>query len=218
MTRSFKDQDPEPEQPKGWQSKLSKIESYGRYSSDDDLAVQPEKVDPGKRLVALIIDAGVGYGLGIVMAFIPFLKEVIGTHIVFISWLIVRDALFQGRGVGKNLMGLQVVDMKSGKPADLFSSLKRNIVIFGPALLVTIVSTILRLLPTALVETYVPGFSSFVNTSTSTAISLIGTVYTLIVIPYEIYRASSRDDGLRWGDQFAGTTIIEAPMDFSKPF
>ncbi len=218
MTRSFKDQeDPEPKtrQP-GWQSKLDKLTSFGRYSSDDDLAVEPVKIDPGKRLVSLIIDSGVAYGLGIAVSFIPLMKEILGTHLIFIFYLVIRDALFQGRGVGKNLMGLQVVDLKTGRPANLITSVKRNIVIFGPTLLVSVVSTVLRVIPTGVVDQYVPGFSTLVNQSAFTVIQVIGTVYTLIVIPYEIYRAYTRDDGMRWGDQFAGTTIVEAPMDFSR--
>lgn len=218
MTRSSRDQEPPESEPqsRGWQNKLDKLQSYGRYSADEDLAVEPVRTDPGKRLVALIIDTGVGYGLGIVASFIPVLKELLGNHLVLILFLVSRDALFQGRGVGKNLMGLRVVDLKTGKGIDLVASIKRNIVVFGPTLLTTVVFSILRLLPTGLIDQYVPGISSLLNQSAQNAISLVATLYTVVVLPYEIYRATARDDGMRWGDQFAGTTIVESNMDFSK--
>ena len=108
-----------------------------------------------------------------------------------------------------------MVDLKAGRGIDLRTSLKRNIVIFGPTLLVTLVSSILRLLPSAFIEQYIPGATSVLNQSVLGIITMAGSAYTLVVIPYEVYRAFSREDGMRWGDQFAGTTITEAPMDFS---
>lgn len=218
MTRSFKGQDPdsEPENKPSWQSKLDRIQSFSRYSSEE-IAVEPQKTDTGKRLVAFIIDAGVGYCAGLMLACVPLVKDVLHPPITMILYLVIRDSLFQGRGIGKNLMGLQVVDLKSGAGADLITSIKRNIVIFGPALLVTLVLSILKLIPGALIDQYIPNATSFLNQSVLGIINLIGSGYTLVVIPYEVYRTFTRDDGMRWGDQFAGTTIIEAPMDFSNP-
>jgi uncharacterized RDD family membrane protein YckC len=214
MTRSFKGQEPEPGGKEGWQSKLDKIQSFSRYS-EDEIAVEPQKTDSGKRLVAFIIDAGVGYCLGLVLGPIPLIKDILHPSITMILYLVIRDAFWNGRGVGKNLMGLQVVDLKTGAPADLLTSIKRNIVIFGPALLINLTLSVLKLIPTTLIDQYIPGATSFLNQSVLGIISLVGSGYTLIVIPYEIYRTFTREDGMRWGDQFAGTTIIEAPMDFS---
>lgn len=217
MTRSFKGKDPdsEPGDKAGWQSKIEKIQSFSRYAADE-IAVEPQKTDSGKRLVAFIIDAGVGYCAGLLLACVPLIKDVLHPPITMILYLVIRDSLFEGRGIGKNLMGLQVVDLKTGGAADLMTSIKRNIVIFGPALLVTLVLSILKLIPTALLDQYIPNASSFLNQSVLGIINFIGSGYTLVVIPYEIYRTFTREDGMRWGDQFAGTTIIEAPMDFSN--
>jgi hypothetical protein len=48
-------------------------------------------------------------------------------------------------------------------------------------------------------------------------VAAIGMVYLAVVLPVECYRAYSRDDSLRIGDQFAGTALIDAATDFSNP-
>jgi hypothetical protein len=46
-------------------------------------------------------------------------------------------------------------------------------------------------------------------------VNIVGSIYMLTVLPMEAYRAFAREDSLRKGDELAGTTIIEAPTDFS---
>lgn len=185
-----------------WEEKL---ESYGRYSGDDDLAVEPARIAMDRRLVAFIIDVAAGWIIGLFINFIPFISVFIQAQTAMIFYLIVKDGFFDGRGIGKNLMGLQVVDIKSGEGANIGQSIKRNMVVFGPALLLYFVSSLLKVVP-----------NDIVNNLVMRSVDIACGIYTIVAIPYEAYRAYSRPDGQRWGDHFAGCTIIEAPMDFSN--
>jgi uncharacterized RDD family membrane protein YckC len=63
-------------------------------------------------------------------------------------------------------------------------------------------------------------FSPFTwfNEAVMSLINIVGMIYVAIVLPLESYRAYSREDGLRIGDELAGTTIVDSTMDFSNPF
>lgn len=180
----------------------------GASKSEDDgqLAVDPVQVDIGKRLVASLIDVVTGYLMGLFVNCIPFINVYVHDQLVLVLYLIIKDALFNGRGVGKNLMGLQVVDIRTGYPASMVQSVKRNIVVFGPYLLLYASNLILKIVP-----------NEAVNSVVTKIVIGVGTIYTLLVIPYEAYRVYSRVDGRRWGDQLAGTATIPADMDFSNP-
>jgi hypothetical protein len=219
MTRSYgggpperrKDQDPELRE--GDQSKPAwerKLDSLSRYSTHEETAVEAVKVDFGKRLVAGMVDLTLAYLIGQVLVLVPLINDVVSLQLVMVVVLIFRDWFYEGRGVGKNLMGLQVVDMRSGRPCSMFQSVKRNIIMFGaPFVLYIIIAVlqILRLLQVPHIEV--------VAGPTLQIINGIGFLFIIAAIPYEAYRAYNREDGRRFGDQFAGTTIVEAPMDFS---
>jgi hypothetical protein len=151
-------------------------------------------------------DAIYDYLKQIVENCIPYVNMVIHDFLPMVGFLMVRDALFNGRGIGKNLMGLQVVDLKTGRPASFIQSIKRNIVVFGPYMSLYVVNMLLRIMPNDMVSSVV-----------TTVVVGAGQIYTLAVIPYEAWRVYSRSDGLRWGDQFAGTSLVLADMDFSNP-
>lgn len=180
--------------------------SLNKYSDDEPLAIEPVQVDLGKRFVAGLIDVVVGYVIQLVANCIPLVNVFLHDQLPLVTFLIVRDAFFNGRGVGKNLMGLQVVDIKTGRPASFLQSIKRNIVVFGPYMVLYLVNLFLRIMPNELLG----------NVVTNVVTGVAG-IYTLAVIPYEAWRVYSRPDGLRWGDKFAGTATIPADMDFSNP-
>jgi uncharacterized RDD family membrane protein YckC len=189
----------------------SRLDSrLSRYQADEDVKVQPVRVDFGKRLVAMIIDVAAAYVLSSVVAVIPF-AGMITQNLVVALILLVRDYFFEGRGLGKNLMGLQVVDVKTGLPCTLSQAIRRNVVILGPLIVFSLVVIVINMLDTFL------KMPTNVRDGIYQVINGIGTLYTLVVIPYEAYRVYSRADGRRFGDTFAGTALVEAPMDFSKP-
>jgi len=188
------------------QSDETEFTSMNQSGNEENQADGTIRVDIGKRLVAGLIDVMVGYVLQLVVNCIPFVNVFIHDQLPLVGFLIVRDALFNGRGVGKNLMGLQVVDIKTGRPASFIQSIKRNIVVFGPYMALYLVNLCLKIMPNEMVSSLV-----------SNIVYGAGAVYTVAVIPYEVWRVNSRADGLRWGDQFAGTKTVPADMDFSNP-
>ena len=210
----LREQEPElrEENPPDWQRKL---DGLGRYSEETETTVKAERVDFGKRLVAIIIDMFAAYLIAQVFGLIPLLNVLVPTYLVLVLILIVRDYFFEGRGLGKNLMGLQVVDVMTGQPCGFVQSVKRNIILLGPLVLLYIITLILQT-----VNTFFHQYIDVVGQVLGAVLQVVNgicSIYVIVVVPYEAYRVYSRADGRRFGDQFAGTAVIEAPMDFNKP-
>ncbi len=165
----------------------------------------------GKRLVAGLIDVVAGYLVGMVVNCLPFINAFIHDQLVLVAFLVVRDSLFNGRGVGKNLMGLQVIDVRTGQPASLMQSFKRNIVLFGPYF-----GLYIWQLSSQILLKIVPIDNNISSIVTNVVVGA-GMVYTLVVLPSEVYKLYTRKDGRRWGDELAGTATVPADMDFSNP-
>ncbi len=165
--------------------------------------------------MALIVDIIVAFMVSLLLAsvisiiskIIPPIGRIFGLQSIVIIFLLVRDYLYEGRGIGKNLMGLQVVDIYTGKPASLLQSVKRNIIFFAPIIVTEIFSITLSIVSAA-------GVSSVITE----AVNLACMVYVLFVIPAECWFAYSKEDGRRIGDRLAGTHVIESQMNFSKPW
>ena len=183
-----------------------KLDGLSRYSKNAQTAITPVRVDAGRRLVAAIIDIAAANVIAVVIGMLPFINVFLPYQLIMVLFLLVRDFFFAGRGIGKNLMGLQVVDVMTGAPCSIVQSIQRNIIILGPILALFVLVSILKFVP-------IPAITD----TAMNIINLVGTIYTLAVIPYEVYRVYARADGLRFGDQLAGTALVEAPMDFSKP-
>jgi hypothetical protein len=80
-------------------------------------------------------------------------------------------------------------------------------VLLGPYLAVQVVGIILHFIPVAMV-----------NQVVMTIVNVLGTVYVVVVIPMEVYKAYTSPDGRRMGDEIAQTEVIDSSMDFSQPF
>lgn len=148
-------------------------------------AVDPEArpaPDLSKRAVAALIDAAVGFVLGLV--------PVLGGFAAAAYWL-VRDGLdvevMDRRSLGKRVMGLRPVRL-DGAPMDVATSARRNwmFAIGGAVSVLAFIPIVgwLLMVPVALV---------------ALALSL-----------YEIYKVLTDDEGRRWGDRQAGTKVVEA--------
>lgn len=172
---------------------------------------QSEHIEPQKRIIALIIDSLACYMAGMLLSIVPFLMHFITLTTTWFLFLLIRDWLFEGRGVGKNLMGLQVIDVKTGNPCSLKQSVLRNIIILAPFAALQVISVILA---------FTASFMSnaVVIETVKGLFNVVGMVYMAVVLPVECYRAYTRDDSRRLGDVWAGTAIIESHMDFSNPF
>jgi RDD family len=167
----------------------------------------------GKRLIALLIDLTACYLVAIIVAavisLIPivnrvlFLNRLFSQQFILLLLFLCRDYFFCGRGIGKNLMGLQVVRAEGGLPISVMQSILRNLTLTAPMLLLALISFVpAKWLPTAVTE----GFN------------ILEAVYAIIVFPLESYLVYSRADSLRLGDKLAHTRIIESPTNFDNFF
>jgi uncharacterized RDD family membrane protein YckC len=87
------------------------------------------KVDPRKRLYAAMLD-----GL-LVATFAMLAQRLASWHFVVLGavYLLLRDGV-RGQSVGKFFFGLVVMQLESGKPATLTSSVTRNIMLVVPGI------------------------------------------------------------------------------------
>jgi len=164
-----------------------------------------KRVSTSVRLVAFGLDFIVCYVLGMVTTLLPFVNRLIGLETVMVFVFLSRDFFFAGRGFGKNLMGLKVIDAATCQPITLMQSALRNIVLIAPLVAFQIITTILKLAPIAWLDSAIIEIVKFICTA-----------YIAVVLPLEGYRVLSHPKGLRKGDELAGTAIVEAPMDFSQ--
>ncbi|MGB9847530.1 MAG: RDD family protein, partial [Desulfotomaculales bacterium] len=121
-----------------------------------------------KRFLAYFIDVFLSGIIGLV----PVLGGIAAT-----VYMLVRDGLFNGQSVGKRVVGLKVE--KDGCPAAFADSVKRNLILAVP--------DVLLIIPVA-------GFVLY-----AVAISIVTIIETLFVLL----------NGWRLGDKFAGTQVVE---------
>lgn len=105
-----------------------------------------------------------------------------------VIYLLIADGLFDGRSLGKRLVGLKVVmpgDSEPALPCDFKYSTYRNI----PFIIGYILFGILKVIP-------VIGW-------------LISFVIILVIIIFELLVMIGNEKGMRLGDEIAGTLVIE---------
>ena len=171
----------------------------------DEAVVEPEKIEIGTRLMAFGIDFGAAFFVSMLVMMIPFVNKVLTQNLVLLSLMCIRDYFYGGRGLGKNIMGLRVVDIFTGQTPSFRAAFTRNFFYLGPLLILEVLQFVLRLVP-------VPQLTFFIG---QVATGLAG-LYVLVILPVEGYRSVQREDSMRLGDEIAGTCIIEAESDFSQ--
>ncbi|MBA3859374.1 MAG: hypothetical protein C0507_20915 [Cyanobacteria bacterium PR.3.49] len=116
-----------------------------------------------------------------------------------------RDYFFEGRGIGKNFLGLRVIDAKTGEAPTLKQSITRNFLFVGPYLTYQLAVLILFLVP--------------ISNSTSIlfAVKCVAQAWAILLLPIEGY-LMHKGDGRRLADRLSGTTVIFQAHDFSNPF
>jgi|GEM_PF-685093 RDD family. len=173
-------------------------------------------IDPVKRAVAFMIDIIIFFVLSLIISaivsllskLIPPLGMVVTQQGLVVAFLLIKDYFYQGRGIGKNLMGLQVVDVYTGLPPTILQSTKRNVGFYLPLILMWAAQLILRIL-------HLPGdLDAFLLR----ALELVSFIYVLAVVPAECWLAYNNQDSRRFGDRFAGTGVVEGEMNFTRPF
>ena len=161
------------------QAKEEKPETNETKINDTSLT----KADPVKRIIACIIDAVASMLVGL----IPLVGGIIGA-----LYMLLRDALpieaLEYKSIGKKLLKLSVVNIEDPtSKIDYAASVKRNwMFALGPIMMFFM---------------FIPILGWIIDI-------LIG-IGALILIIIEIIKIFSVEKGVRLGDQFAGTMVIE---------
>lgn len=159
------------------------------------------KADTGKRIVAAILDsllASLFYFLVLLLlGFIPVLGWLfrLAAGLILLAFLAFKDALpiagLQGASPGKKVLGIKAIKM-DGTRCDYASSFKRNLPFVAPAALAFLVG-IVPWLGVYLSVVFVPLIS----------------IASLIIVIIELVRVLTEPKGLRFGDMFATTQVVE---------
>ncbi len=171
-----------------------------------------EQVDIKVRGIALMLDVMGAFVCSLVVMpifllinrIIPFLGGLVSPTLLMILVWLVRDHLFEGHGIGKNLMKLQVVDATTGAPPSWFQSIKRNILFLIPLLVPPLLIEVLKHLSLP------PDVTNIVVGT----VNVVSSLYVVALIPAECWFAFS--SGRRIGDKLANTKVIQSSSDFSK--
>ncbi|CAN5216549.1 hypothetical protein BH11CYA1_BH11CYA1_17950 [soil metagenome] len=184
-----------------------------------DAVFEPERIEPTRRLTALGIDFGVGFLGSMFIMLLPVINMFMTSQMIIIIYLMVRDYFFEGRGIGKNLMGIQVVDIYSGNSPSVRQVLERNGIYLAPLLICQVLALLVNLLLPLLTHLLpVPAIGPL--TATVSAIGnlvvAISALYLFVILPIESYRSYDREDSMRLGDEIAGTCLANTDMSFSN--
>ncbi|MDQ5935696.1 MAG: hypothetical protein QG574_3011 [Cyanobacteriota bacterium erpe_2018_sw_21hr_WHONDRS-SW48-000092_B_bin.40] len=184
-----------------------------------DAVFEPEHIEPGRRTTALGIDFGIGFLVSMFIMLLPVVNIFLTSQMIIMIYLIFRDYFFEGRGVGKNLMGFQVVDIYSGNSPSLRQVIERNGIYLGPLLICQVLALLVNLLLPLLTH-ILPVQAIAPLTATVSAIGniivAISALYLFVILPLESYRCYDREDSMRLGDEIAGTCLANSDMSFSN--
>lgn len=158
------------------------------------------------RLLAMAIDIGILIVLGVIAAIIHLIFSFVGrgigsaiggliSGVLIAAFMAARDIIFKGNSIGKHVMKLKVVDASTNGPITLIQSIKRNIFFVIPPALSAIFS-LFSIIP-------------FVGIITGIIDLLIG-LAALVFFVIEVIKIVSTPDGIRIGDNLAGTKVIRA--------
>ena len=146
----------------------------------EELDADGPKADLGKRFLAYFIDALIA---GLASVLVGLLSSTLG-GLISAAYFLVRDGLefdfMDRRSIGKQIMKLRPVKL-DGSPMDLEASMRRNWMFALGGL--------------------ASGFAF--------GLGWILSVAGAIIFFYEVYKVFSEPDGRRWGDEIAGTRVID---------
>jgi uncharacterized RDD family membrane protein YckC len=155
-----------------------------------------------KRLVAAAIDIGILIGVAIVMGIVTVIAGFISGWLSLImsvmgmlvscGFMLARDILGGDRSLGKKLQGIRVLQT-NGAPVTIMESAKRN-AIFAAGNAVGVLAALL-------------GFIPVVGCLAVPLYALCG-IASLAAVVVEFVKISQDPEGIRLGDQYAGTKVV----------
>ncbi len=105
---------------------ISELDNEWKKASEITNALAPL----GGRIVAQVIDSVVAF----LILFLPVMlfkgrseSLVLVVMLAYFTYLLLQDALPNGQSIGKRVMKLSVINIKTGQPCSLFASFVRNI-------------------------------------------------------------------------------------------
>jgi uncharacterized RDD family membrane protein YckC len=139
----------------GTDIKKDAAEAGGEEVGGSAMAGIPPKIPTDKRFLALLIDIGVTFGIGLVGMILTFGVGLVSSALATLlsaaaqgisaGYLALRDSLNDGRSVGKKIMKL-TVQTPDGQPCTQEQSLRRNAIIALPTACMA-VGTLASLVP-----------------------------------------------------------------------
>jgi len=172
----------------------------------------PLRAQPGRRLVAAwVYDFLPYYWISVFL--VQLLSYVLDASLVqklplmvpAMCLFLMRDYFFEGRGIGKNFLGLRVIDAKTGGAPTLKQSITRNFLFVGPYLIYQFIAFACFLYP-------------FQHAASVLAVvKVITQAWTILLLPVEGF-LMHKGDGRRLADKLSGTKVIFQRHDFSNPF
>lgn len=111
-----------------------------------------------------------------------------------------RDSFFKGRGLGKGLLGLAVIDERTKRPATLFQSLQRNLVFLAPYFIYQFTAFTLPFCQ--------PSVGQNLSQSLLTNLQVFGISYAILIVLAESV-LMLRGKGRRLADKLSGTMVVK---------
>lgn len=169
-----------------------------------------------KRYIAAAIDIAVAIGIGLAFGLVGMIAgfaftratstSMVGVYLprvvafvgslVSLGYILGRDLVAGDRSLGKQLQGIRVVTV-AGAPIGFMESARRN-AIFAIGSALGVISTTLQL---------VPCLGDAVS-CLLLPVWILGALISLAAAVYELLQITQRNDGVRYGDQLAGTRVV----------
>ena len=146
-------------------------------------------------LVLLVLGAGVGFSDSSVARYLPRLGW-FGVSLVLVAYVLGRDILAGDRSIGKKLQHIRVVT--GSGPIGLMESIKRN-AIFAIGSVLVFVSSAVRLIPVL----------GDILSCLLWPLVVLGSLATVAATVIEFIKITQDPNGIRLGDQFAQTNVVE---------
>lgn len=155
------------------------------------------------RFLAMGIDVGIAIAIGVVFGVIGtiikvFVSDILGALVfafgalVQCGFILLRDIVMKGNSLGKHLMKIKLVT-SAGAPVDMMQSIKRNVVFALPSV-TWLIYSIISLIP-------------FLGCFAAVLQFIVG-LGVLAFTVWEIITITKDPNGIRWGDQIAGTMVV----------
>jgi 4-hydroxybenzoate polyprenyltransferase len=165
-----------------------------------------------KRFVAAVVDVGVAiaiglafgilsvilgfaFGSGTLGSYVPRVLGFLGS-LVGLGYILARDVIAGDRSLGKKVQNIRVVAL-GGRPITFMESARRN-AIFAIGSALGLVSSILGLLPCL----------GDIVRCLLMPVWILGLLVALGAAIFEIIKIAQDPEGIRTGDQMAGTRVV----------